>query len=113
MFEIPPKASPMFLKLQVNSWESVRLIGIYLRSFETLGFGLGVMVAARKQFEQSASRLGRHVRTPIGHRFRPPCGLARAQTNSKKVGKGPRSQNNAITKYPKVVNYSIERDNCK
>ena len=59
------------------------------------------MVAARKQFEQSVSRLGRHVQTPIGHRFRLPCGLVRAQTNSKKVGKCPRSWNNTITKYPK------------
>ena len=58
-------------------------------------------MAARKQFEQSVSRLERHVRTPISHRFRLPCGLARAQTNSKKVGKCPRSQNNTITKYLK------------
>ena len=55
-------------------------------------------MAARSQFEQSVSRLGRHVQTSIGHRFRLPCGLVRAQTNSKKVGKCPRSQNNTITK---------------
>jgi hypothetical protein len=78
-----PNTSPRFPKLRENSRESARLIGSYLRSPETLGLGLGIMVATRKQFEQSTSRLGRHVRTPIGHCFRSPCGLAQAQTNSK------------------------------
>ena len=78
-----PNTSPRFLKLRVNSWDSERLIESYLQSSETLGIGLGVMVAARKLFEQSASRLGMFVQTPIGHRFGSPCGLARAQTNSK------------------------------
>ena len=78
-----PSTSPRFLKLQVNSWDSARLIESYLRSSKTLSIGLGVMVAARKLFEQSVSRLGRFVQTPMGHRFGSPCGLARAQTNSK------------------------------
>ena len=82
-----PNTSPRFLRLRINSWESASLIGIYLRLSETLGFGLGVMVAEWKQFEQSVSRLGRHVQTLIGHCFRLPCGLVWAQTNSKKVGK--------------------------
>ena len=60
------ETSRAFSNLQLNSYESKRLIGMYSWPPEGLGLGLEIVVADQvfqTHFEQSASGIGRYVET--------------------------------------------------
>ena len=57
--------STALLKLYEYSYEWFWLIGSYLQYSKMFGFSHKVMVAEQSHFEQSATKLGKSVQTPL------------------------------------------------